>query len=210
MYGENSINAEYDCNASRWDFDRWGAEHGYDHGVDFNGTLQPETYYMLVKLKDGQEFVLDKDFGGIKELPIIPSDSFYLRQDSEGNAIWTWDIPEGISQDWDTSVRAYIEMFNNSGESMGSMNVKVPTHLGRVFIPSDVVQSFEARMSELGAETVKLCVQLRTNDNCNRSYSNSITLEEAEDPPAHCDVNGDGKTGLAEAIHALQVVSGSR
>jgi len=25
-----------------------------------------------------------------------------------------------------------------------------------------------------------------------------------------CDINGDGKTGLAEAINALQIVSGKR
>jgi len=164
---------------------------------------------MLVKLKDGPEFVLDKDFGGIKDLPIIPSDSIFFRRDSEGNIIWTWDVPEGISRDLETSVRAFIDMYDDN-EWKGDLTVKVPTHLGRVFIPADVFQSIEGRADELGCDTLKVCIQLRTNDNYNRTYSNSITLEEAGDPPVHCDVNGDGKTGLEAAIHSLQVVSGVR
>ena len=209
-YGENSFTGGYNCETSHWYYSEWGEVLDYYYGVDFTGPLQPETYHMLVTLKDTQEFVIDKAFGGIKELPIIPSDSIYFREDSGGNVTWTWDVPEGVSQDWSTSIRAFVKMYDASNVEIGDLTITVPTHLGRVFIPVNVFHSFEGRMDELGCDTIKLCVQLRTNDNCNRAYSNEITLEEAENPPVHCDINGDGKTGLEEAIHALQVVSGSR
>ncbi len=207
--GENSFSGGYDCNSSQWYYGDWGEDNSYYYNVTFDGSLQPETYSMCVTLKDGQSLTLEKDFEGLKELPVISSDSFYVREDGEGNIIWTWDVPDGISQEWETSVRAFVSMYDST-EWKGALTIKVSAHMGHVFIPVDVVHKFEGRVDELGCDAVKFQVQLRTNDNCNRTYSKEITLEEASDPPVDCDVNGDGKIGLAEAIHTLQVVSGSR
>ena len=207
--GENSFSGWYDCNRSQWYYGDWGEDISYYYNVTFDGSLQPETYYMRLTLKDGQELILEKDFEGLKELPVIFSDSFYVREDSEENIIWTWDVPDGISQEWETSVRAFVSMYDST-EWKGSLTVTVPAHMGYVFIPVDVVHKFEGRVDELGCDAVKFQVQLRTNDNCNRTYSKEITSEQASIRPSYCDVNGDGKTGLEEVIHSLQVVSGSR
>ena len=207
--GENSLYGGYNGNTSQWYYGDWGENIDHYYSINFGSLLQTGTYHMRVTLNDVQEINLYKDFEGLKDLPVISSDSFYMRKDSEDNTIWTWDVPDGISQDWQTSARAFVFMYDEN-EYIGDLTVKVPAHMGYVFIPADVLLKLEERVNTLDCDTVKLCVQLRTNDNCNRTYSNEITLEEAENPPIHCDINGDGKTGLAEAIHALQVVSGSR
>jgi len=74
--------------------------------------------------------------------------------------------------------------------------------LGKVFIPCDVFQKIKAE-----GNVYKVGFYLRENSNRTRTYPNEVRIDQLK-PPGYSDIDGDGKTGLAEAIHCLQVSSG--
>jgi hypothetical protein len=54
---------------------------------------------------------------------------------------------------------------------------------------------------------VNFYVHIRSNDGNNRTYSGEVGLDQIPGF-SDCDVNCDGKTGLEEAFHSLQITAG--
>ena len=83
------------------------------------------------------------------------------------------------------------------------MPIALPTHLGHIAIPAQVVQQYEAQGTDR-----RVTLILRQQEGSTASFSTAAPLIPAAGPPVAGDVNGDGKIGLDEAIHALQVAAG--
>jgi len=136
-------------------------------------------------------------------LPIIPSDSVYAYKDISGNFHCSWDVPENIAPDLSTSIRAWVTALTDGVDlGKGEIYIKIPTHMGHLFIPNSVFQNLESV-----GNSFKIGLHLRTNDNSNRAYSNSIIFDATKMPPIKGDFNNDGKIDLKEAINALKVIS---
>ncbi len=104
------------------------------------------------------------------EMPIVSSDSFQVSCDESGNLIWEWDAPVGFN-DW-THARASIMVFNQEN-FLGSIYVRgLPTDLGRIFVPVDIIQAVES----WGGDRYELEANIRTNDGLERTYSNIMVL----------------------------------
>ena len=59
-----------------------------------------------------------------------------------------------------------------NGSFRGDLWVTQPTLLGIVIVPSSVMQTLKAEGNTLEAR-----IQMRTNDNNNRTYSNAVNLD---------------------------------
>ncbi|MGE0085902.1 MAG: hypothetical protein AB7S75_15955 [Desulfococcaceae bacterium] len=196
-----ALYGSYDAQNGKWNYGSSFSSAEPYYSLNFNESLKSGQYHL--KVTDNSNIVYDADrtFNGeIVTLPVISSKSFYAYRDSSGNLIWTWSRPSDLDTGLNTSVRAFVSIYNND-QYMGELYVTVPTHLGYLFVPNDVYQKVLAEGS-----IFKLGIQLRTNDNQNRSYSKFPIVEEAG--TAFFDVNSDGQTGLPEAIHCLQITSG--
>ena len=68
-------------------------------------------------------------------------------------------------------MRAIINIYRD-GDYVGVVYATVPTHLGRLFVPKDVLEKVEEE-----GDQFELIIQLRTNDNNNRTYSKSQKLK---------------------------------
>ena len=189
----------YDANNGWWYFDNaLHDESGYS--VTFDGILKTGTYHLVVTDKNGATYEGYRNVNSIQELPVIASETFCAFKDNDGNLLWKWGIPSNINAS--TSVRAYVDSYNG-GIFISEVYLTVPTHMGWAVVPQNLLQLIEGQ-----GNILKLGVQLRTNDNNNRAYSSMIEWNTAK--ACACDINGDKKIGLEEAIHALQVVSGIR
>ena len=62
------------------------------------------------------------------------------------------------------------------------------------------------QLKNAGATTIKIGLHVRTNDNNNRWHAKDVDWQQAK--ACGCDISGDNKVGLEEAIRALQIVSG--
>jgi hypothetical protein len=166
-----------DPNEGQWNFASEFVTESY-YSLNFDQPLQVGNYRLEVTLQgETSPNVLFKYFNGQESLPIISSDSFRGYADSSGNWIWTWDAPHDTAF-WTsglaTSVRAFVTIIDK-GQYVGELDIRQPTHLGIAIIPSNVVQKLEAE-----GDTFRVQLQLRTNDNNNRAYSNSIFTDELQ------------------------------
>ncbi|MDM8536945.1 LamG domain-containing protein [Desulfobacterales bacterium HSG17] len=193
-----NISGGYDANNGWWYFGDLLNEESYYY-VKFDETLKSGKYRLVVTDKSGTQYEGYKDFGSVKNVPIISSESFCAYKDNEDNLIWQWENPADMFSNVSTSIRTWIDVYNNE-IPIGDIFIKVPTHMGWAFVPKNLLQKFE------NGNVIKIGLHVRTNDNNNRSYSKTINWEDAN--ACKCDINGDQKTGLEEAIHALKVVSG--
>jgi len=175
---EKALYGHYDAQNSKWIYDNTFSSEGYYY-VHFTQTLKSGKYHLKITDNSGIIYLADKIFSGSTvTLPIISSKSFYAYRDNLGNMIWTWNVPNISTSDssLNTSVRAIIEIYNNDNY-IGYLNFQVPTHLGYLFVPNNVYQKILAE-----GNVFKLLIQFRTNDNQNRSYSNSLRTEDAASP----------------------------
>jgi len=199
-----SLSGKYNSDIGQWQYgDAFNQESYYR--VEFDEPLKIGTYHMRLTDSDGKTYDSYNDFNGpVMDLPIIPSDSFYSYKDESGNFNCSWDVPENLASDLSTSVRIWVSAMTDGVDlGEGEIYVKVPTHMGRLFIPASVYQNLEST-----GNSFKIGMHLRSNDNVNRAYSNSIVFDETNKPPIKGDFNSDGKIGIEEAINALKITSG--
>lgn len=140
--------------------------------------LASGKYTLTFTDNDNQTSSAQFTVNNIVDLPIIPSKSYKISRDMQGNFIWEWQVPYEIDPNLQTSCRAFIDVFDNNGNLLGELYVKVPTLLGRLFVPKVI---FDQGLT-MGGVTFGLGIQLRTNDNNNRSYSTEV--------PFYIDTNG--------------------
>jgi hypothetical protein len=136
------------------------------------GPLVTGTYTFQISLNDASTLTPTYQFNGEIDLPVISSSSFVVTSDAS-NLCVQW---QGVSStDWpNTSQRAFID-FSSSGKFVAELFVTVPTDVHQVCIPHSVLTAFASSIGPYDAARFKL--QLRTNDNNNRSVSNYYSLD---------------------------------
>lgn len=195
---------KYIADTGKWQYDETFNVYSGEQYLVFNDTpLKIGLYRLQVTDTDGNIHEAYNYCKGTVELPLISSDTFRGFEDSFGNFIWTWSVPYNVNPEIETQVRGWVKIYNND-TFVSDVFITVSTHLGKIFIPNNVYQKIktEGNIYEVG-------LHLREKSNRSRTYSNDIRINQLL-PPGYSDINGDGKTGLVEAIHCLQVVSGLR
>jgi hypothetical protein len=139
---------------------------------DILDSLIVGTYHLVVTTDGGDTLEADFEFFGQVSLPIISSNTFEVNLYS-GHLLWEWEITPavyGLSFNYETSARAIITIYNNQ-QYVGFAYFKVPTHMEKILVPPNIVQDIISRGNRFD-----FIMQIRTNDNNNRSYSNPFTL----------------------------------
>ncbi len=146
-------------------------------GVNYNTPQLAAgvTYRMVVKFNDGSaDFEATRTFNGLQALPEISSKNFYGYEDASGNVMWGWKAPYDTALytggATDTSVSAWVAMYN-AGNWVGDISIKFPTQVSNMFIPQSVLSLFNADSASVG-------LNIRTNDNNNRWYSNEVGVDK--------------------------------
>jgi len=147
-----------------WQFDSW-------FRANFFEPLVPGQYRLKVTTVTGK--VLESSFHFKKrvELPVISSNSFKIHNDSHGNVIWKWDIPDDMGRlifNHHTEARASIDIIKNK-KNVAYFFIKIPSHLGYVFIPRHITEKITSRGDQFGFK-----IQLETKDKNNRTYSGTL------------------------------------
>lgn len=162
----------YDCRNGQWLDEELKEETSY--GALIEEPLLAGTYEVTFEDNDGNLYDCSFPVNEIVNLPIISANSFEYRFDERGGFHWTWELPDELfylDQEIETSVRALIRFYRDK-TNMGWIQKKVPAHMGRVFVPNDVMEDLKGNY-----EKFDLVVQVRTNDGINRSYSNPEKLK---------------------------------
>jgi len=153
-----------------------------DWNADILTPLFSGKYTIEVTTDDGITHILDADFEHFAA-PIIPSSSFQINQDSDGNIYWMWDIPKslldlgkGKEGDEKMYIRAGIESRLND-EWTGLIYVDTPIYMGFCFFPNDKLQYLRG----LGDE-IRFFIHVRNHKAYNRSYSKSIRVTDFSTP----------------------------
>lgn len=142
-------------------------------GAKILEPLNPGTYQLVVTTVDGQlpaeEITVNENI----ELPCVTHHSFQINPDSYGNIFWMWDISEKLLSMADsTQIRASVGAYLNDQLEF-LIYVRLPTHMGFVFIPDTVVQQLPS-----GTYKYQYQIQVRTLDGNNRAYSKSVFVDD--------------------------------
>jgi hypothetical protein len=151
-----------------WQKDSW-------FRADFSEPLIPGTYRLEVTTTDGRLAIRSFRFKQLVDLPVVASSSFKFYPDSIGNIIWEWDIPESLGymvSNHQTEARASIDIIKDK-KNIAYFFVKIPTHMGYVFIPRRIVQKINSKGDQYG-----LRIQLETKNKNSRTYSNTIVIDD--------------------------------
>ena len=171
FYNDGMLSGYYDANNGIWIYGELGPDVGYG-GVIEQALIQ--GIYSLKANFAGAKSSMTYAFNGLEKLPIIKSSSIKTK-DFQGNLICEWAVPYSLSKTnpgLTTSVRAMIDIYQQDAYR-GCLWVRIPTHMGRLFVPRSVLDIIEST-----GDKFVVGIQLRTNDNNNRTYSagKEITL----------------------------------
>ena len=150
--------------SENWQFDSW-------YRANFFEPLIPGRYRLKVTTRGGEVVESNYYYKKRVELPIISSSSFKIYNDSLGNFIWKWDIPDDLGRlifNHHTEARASIDIIKNK-KNIAYFFVNIPSHMGYVFIPRHVAEKISSKGDQFGFR-----VQLETKDKNNRTYSGTF------------------------------------
>jgi hypothetical protein len=168
----------YDTIKSQWFFsDTWQFDSWFR--ANFSEPLISGIYRLKVTTTDGKTAEGNYNFKAIVDLPVISSKTFTLYPDAHGNVIWRWDVPENLGHmifNYQTEVRASIDINKNTRHE-AYFFIKLPSHMGYVFIPRHVAQKINAKGDQFG-----LKVQLETENKNSRTYSNTMVITDMMAP----------------------------
>jgi hypothetical protein len=163
---DEEIYGIYDSQRSQWHFsEEW----------HFFEPLIPGVYHLKVITADGKSTEYGFKFREVVSLPVITSRSFEIHPDSFGNVIWKWDIPDSLGHmafNLQTVVKASIDVYKHN-KQVAYFFIKLPSHMGYLFIPRNIVQKIHAKGDQFG-----LRVQLETRDNSTRTYSDTLLMND--------------------------------
>jgi hypothetical protein len=170
------LSGRYDATAGQW---RYDSKIYHEPGYYFTVTqpLKNGIYY-LETTYNGFTSEASFLFNGLVALPVVKKSSIKLPKqlDSAGNLILEWTPSNDLywltdkKPKLNTSERALIEIYKD-GNYVSYVYVTVPTHMGRLFIPKWFIDN----MKSVG-DVYKLMIQIRTQDNSNRTYSAEVDL----------------------------------
>jgi hypothetical protein len=163
----------YDSRNSQWLYNN-GWQHDSWFSVDILTKLIPGLYRLKVTTTDGKVAERAFPFNKRVALPVVNSESIQLQPDSDGNLVWTWQIPVELgrlSYAQKTRARASIDIYKNK-INVAYFSIILPVHMGFVFIPNNLVQ----QINQKGDHFV-LKISLETRDKNNRTYSKPIFLD---------------------------------
>jgi len=164
----------YDAIKSQWHYsDTWQFDSWFR--ADFSELLVSGIYRLKVTTVDGDTTEGTCKFRSLVDLPIISARSFKFYPDSLGNIIWKWDIPDNLGHmvfSHQTEARASIDIYRNEN-NVAYFFVKIPSHMGYVFIPRNLVQKINTKGDQYG-----LRIQLETRDKNSRTYSNTLVVTD--------------------------------
>ncbi|KPA12436.1 conserved hypothetical protein, secreted [Candidatus Magnetomorum sp. HK-1] len=171
------IYAEYDTDTGQYSY----PDQEFDDNFTYVAFIKEESLiegsYRLEVLTDGQKFIKDFYYSGMYNLPITQSITFRKQYDENGNLHIKWQSPFETLPDISTSGRAYIFVYNDDTINEFFPNhflyPVIPTYLGYLFVPHNVLNLLKTK-----GNILKFVVQIRTNDNCNMSFSNAILLDQ--------------------------------
>ncbi len=172
----NSINGRYDESTGQYNYDGTNFSFGSGHTAVIEAPLEQGIYHLAVTDNQANTFERYHRFMGQVELPIVSSGTFRPSVDSNGNFTLTWDAPQNLDLTLDVSSRFIINVYDNDIYT-GELYVSMPVDLGYIFIPANIVQALEA-----AGDRFDIRVQIRTNDNNNRTYSNALKLSSLSPP----------------------------
>jgi hypothetical protein len=168
---DRELDGAYDGKKGIWTYDPYFFNvYGYS-GV-MPGTLLPGDYRISV-IFAGVAYEMTYKVNRVLNLIVTPASSITCSV-KEGNLICEWPVPMLSSYTHptlETSTRALLNVVK-AGKIIGYAYVTIPMHMGRLFVPASVVNTF---LKE-NADSYEIQIQLRTNDNNNRSYSNRKKL----------------------------------
>jgi hypothetical protein len=160
----------YDSVKSSWYYyDNWQIDSWFR--ANFFEPLIPGQYRLKVTTVAGHVVEKNYHFKKRVELPVISSSSFKIHNDSLGNVIWKWDIPDDLGRmifDHHTEARASIDIIKNK-KNVAYFFIKIPSHLGYVFIPRQIAEKITSKGDQFAFR-----IQLETKDKNNRTYSDTV------------------------------------
>ncbi len=170
----------------------------------FSGAMPTGEYHLEAVDTAGATHHGYSAYEGPATLPVIPAGSFSFTIEPNGDLLWQWQAPTGIDPGLATETRAILKVFDN-GEEVEEIYVrKIPTDLGRVVIPSAIVDQMEA----LG-DTFKCSLQLRTSNGQNRTVTDTVTLRSLRYPEAdHIITVTDPVNGSLAPVGRIGVADG--
>ena len=170
-HSRKSFHGIYNARDSRWIYDQEPFfESSYIAQLEI--PLVPGEYRLEAIDNEGYSYESSFEFNEQIDLPIISANTFQGYFDNLGNFRCKWDIPLHLSNDLRTSARAFIDSCMDD-TCVAELSVRMPSHLGYIFVPSEIIQLLRSE-----GNLLKFGVQLRTNDNNNRSYSNSVDIDQ--------------------------------
>ena len=174
-----SLNGHLDTTLGLWIYgDEFSADNYFK--VNFDGNLQAGSYELTVIDVDGDPMAYNQAstmyFNGVVDLPEISSKSFRGYEDDAGNFLVQWDPPADTAlwaPDLDVSIRCWLEVYDSAdlGHELAEVYVKIPAVVGGMYVPRSVMDLARSK-----GDYQKVALHLRTNDNSNRYYTNSVPL----------------------------------
>jgi len=150
-------------------FNYSGPDTGNWFSAHINQSLVPGEYTLMVSgdeyggWSDSALIPFNYDSAGI---PVVRSTSFNYYFNGSG-FYWEWDVPT-IPSGVGTSVRATLQI-TTVGEAPADLVVTIPTSINHLYIPDFTTDELEA---------LRLQIQLRTDDNNFRTYSDRVWVED--------------------------------
>lgn len=167
FYSYKELDGVYDGPTGRWQYMTTFYTSGNYRAFISASELAVGTYKLAI-VYDGAKLEGNWYFYGQVNLPVIKSTTFKYWMDKYGNFMAEWGVPYDLcrtSPNLETSVRVWIDSYKGK-TWIGEAFVRVPTHMGRLFLPSSIVSQLKKQ-----GDNFTMGVHLRTNDNCNRTYS---------------------------------------
>lgn len=161
----------YDGWSGLWYFEGYFSNPYGGYSATLPDNLSVGTYTITYTDVTGNSMTGTKDYTGRINLPIVKASSIKTRYDNGGNLLIQWrGIYSGYPYVVDPEMQTRTMVCIGSDQSWWQM--AVPAHMSSAFIPSHMINEIKS----VGYGHY-LLIQYRQNPtNCNRSYSNTVTL----------------------------------
>ena len=171
------VDGKYDGTTGFWTYGDPYVTTGYYCALGKGYTLIAGNY-RIAAVYDGESLEKTFDFVSKVALPIVSGKTIAYHYDNKGNFVSTWDISDILLRTFPTAgtssrviIEAYKKVSATKKRLAYTLNVRVPTASGILYVPKALITALKK-----AGTMYYLTVQVRTNDGCNRSYSNPVTL----------------------------------